>query len=80
MNHRQKIKENYNDPPTPSWTWRITSIFWMLITFIAVYYSFQIEGGFKLGPFLLAFFFSPIYLVWGIYKAGIPPPIKINHP
>jgi len=70
---KKKVKENYDDPPdNPVWGIS-TRIFWALITIIAIYYSFEIEGGFKWGPFLLALFFSPIYLVWGIYKVGIPP-------
>jgi hypothetical protein len=51
----------------------LMSICFFIISSIAVYYSFVIEKGFKLGPFLLAVFFSPVYLMWGIYKAGIPP-------
>lgn len=54
----------------------IGGLFWFIITLIAIYYSFIISGGFKIGPFLLAFFFSPFYLVYGIYKAGIPPKLK----
>ena len=80
MNFRKK-KEKYNgddNDNNSSISKTIISIFWGLIAITAVYYSFTIEKGFKLGPFLLALFFSPIYLVWGIYKAGIPPSVKIN--
>ena len=64
----------HSDDPPKSSAWKtVVSIFWGLIVFIAIYYSFVIENGFKWGPFLLALFFSPIYLVWGIFKAGIPP-------
>lgn len=80
-NYRENYKENYmgdgDDGGVAVKT--IMGIFWGLVTFIAIYYSFIIEGGFSLGPFLLALFFSPIYLVWGVYKAGVPPKIKINH-
>ena len=77
----ENYKENYmdDDGPGGSMTKAIGGVFWMLVTFIAIYYSFIIEGGFSLGPFLLALFFSPFYLVWAIYKAGIPPKVKINH-
>lgn len=79
-NYKENYRENYKDNSDGGFATRpIMGVFWMIITFIAIYYSFIIEGGFSLGPFLLAFFFSPIYLVWGIYKAGIPPKVKINH-
>jgi hypothetical protein len=54
----------------------IGGLFWFLITLLAIYYSFVISGGFKLGPFLLALIFSPFYLVYGIYVAGVPPKPK----
>ena len=70
---KEKIKD------TGSSIWKtIVSIFWAMITFIAIYYSFIINKGFEIGPFLLALIFSPIYLVWGIFKAGVPPSVKIN--
>lgn len=76
----KKKKEKYDgDDMGGRSSWKtIVSIFWGMIAFVAIYYSFVINKGFKWGPFLLALFFSPIYLVWGIYKAGIPPTVKIN--
>ena len=73
------IKENfiYNNKPT-SITNTIIYIFYTIITFIAIYYSFQINNGFNFGAFLLALIFSPIYLLWGIYKIGFPPKVTIN--
>ena len=65
-----------NQQPTIMST--VTMIIWTVITLIAIYYSFIIYKGFNLGGFLLAFLFSPIYLLWGIYKIGIPPTVKIN--
>jgi hypothetical protein len=75
----KKKKEKYDgDDGGRSSSKTIVTIFWGMITFVAIYYSFVINKGFKWGPFLLALFFSPIYLVWGIYNAGIPPTVKIN--
>ena len=56
----------------------IGGLLWFFITLIAIYYSFIISGGFKWGPFLLALIFSPFYLVYGIYLAGIPPKPKLT--
>jgi hypothetical protein len=75
----KKKKEKYDGDDGGRSSWKtIVSIFWGMIAFVAIYYSFVINKGFKWGPFLLALVFSPIYLVWGIYKAGIPPTVKIN--
>ena len=74
------IKENfinYNNEPN-SITNIIIYIFYTIVTFIAIYYSFQINKGFNFGAFLLALIFSPIYLLWGIYKIGFPPKVTIN--
>jgi hypothetical protein len=69
-----KTKENYNGYETFSSIWNtLIYLFFSISTIAAIYYSFVIEKGFSLGPFLLALFFSPIYLVWGIYKVGLPP-------
>jgi uncharacterized membrane protein HdeD (DUF308 family) len=81
MNFKKK-KENYNDYNESSvevkkWN-PLIYIFLSIVSFVAVYYSFIIEGGFSLGPFLLALIFSPMYIIWGIYKVGFPPSIKIN--
>jgi hypothetical protein len=78
MNFNKRKEKYKDDNDNSSMSKTIISIFWGLITIAAIYYSFTIEKGFKFGPFLLALFFSPIYLVWGIYKAGIPPSVKIN--
>lgn len=76
---KRNKKENYTDNTNNSSSWKtIVSIFWGIVTLVAIYYSFIIEKGFSIGPFLLALIFSPIYLIWGIFKAGFPPSVKIN--
>jgi hypothetical protein len=77
MNFKKK-KENYgSDNLIPTWNPFLYIIF-SILSIVAVYYSFVIEGGFSIGPFLLAVLFSPLYIVWGIYKVGFPPSVKIN--
>ena len=39
-------------------------IVYLAVTFIALYFSFKRNGGFDLGSFLVALFFSPIYIVY----------------
>ena len=70
---------NYDDdddsvtsPPTTPFM-IIMRLFWTVVVCIAVYYSFKVSGGFNWGPFLLALFFAPFYIVYGIYKVGFPP-------
>jgi hypothetical protein len=67
---KEDYKENYNDSNGggSTITTSIMGLFWTAVMLLAVFYSFKIKGGFDFGHFLLAFFFSPIYLIWGISK------------
>jgi hypothetical protein len=73
----EDVIENYSDVGTSIGN-VILYIFYSIIGIFAIYYSFVINKGFNLGSFLLALIFAPIYLIWGVYKVGFPPTIKIN--
>jgi hypothetical protein len=51
----------------------LVTVFYSLITILAVYYSLVVNDGFTFGGFLLSLIFSPIYLAYGMYKVGVPP-------
>jgi FtsH-binding integral membrane protein len=73
---QKKIKEHYNDNGVTnylSFIWnKFTITLWAIVGFAAIWYSFVIRGGLH-WDIILAFLFAPIYLIWGIYKVGIPP-------
>lgn len=78
-----RYNKNYDQDPASNvlgsiiWV-TIMQIFWIIIALIAIYYSFKLNGGMS-WSILLAIFFSPIYLVYGVYKIGFPPSVTINH-
>ena len=74
----EEIIENYSDDAGTSIGKKFLYIFYTIIGIFAIYYSFVINKGFNLISFLLALIFAPIYLIWGVYKVGFPPEIKIN--
>ena len=51
----------------------VMSLVYFVVFVLAIYYSFVIHNGPNLIAILLAFFFSPFYLVYGVFKAGVPP-------
>ncbi len=75
--NEEEIVENYTQDDG-SMMGTLVSLIWLIISISAIYYSFEINKGFHFGSFLLALFFAPFYLLWGIWKVGIPPKVKIN--
>jgi hypothetical protein len=49
----------------------IMAIISWLVTGLAVYLSFQCSNGFSLGPFLLALFFSPFYIIYHLFATKL---------
>ena len=54
---------------------KIMSWVWFFVMLYAIFYSFKLNKGFSLGSFLLAIFFSPVYLIYGISKIGLVYPL-----
>lgn len=46
----------------------LLSIFYFVLTSVAVYMSFRRNEGFNLGSFLAALIFSPVYIAYALAK------------
>jgi len=55
--------------------YRPHNLLYMIVVLIALYMSFKRNNGFDLGSFLVAFFFSPIYIAY--YLAMEPAALKL---
>lgn len=49
----------------------ISSLVWWLITGYAIYLSFKCNNGFNLGHFILAFLFSPFYIIYHLFATKL---------
>jgi len=49
----------------------VLNVFFMICFFYALYLSLERNHGFNLVSFLMAFFFSPYYILWTLF---VPPP------
>ncbi len=58
-----KKKEDFNNSSDYMYNITMVLISWIIFGF-AIYLSFRCHKGFNLGGFLLAFFFSPFYIIY----------------